>query len=170
MNEKIVGSQRDSACKKATSLQPLTLHSSVMTDYDRLFDLSLPLNIFFYETVSRGYHEYMRTWPSPQRGELLSCIPEPNNPWDIYAISIVRDFKTVGHLPYEIAHLAFFFLQEGGTLEFETTGPRQACRAPCGGMEVPGNLVVCADSSDLVQKFVDLLETSQRAPKTAWIV
>ncbi len=83
------------------------------SDYEKLATFNLPGNIRFYETVIRGYHEYMNVWPSPQIGELLACTPEPNNPWDSYAVSIVRDAKIVGHLPYEIAHLCYFFIQEG---------------------------------------------------------
>ncbi len=39
----------------------------------------------------------------------------------------VHGAKTVGHSTYEIAHLIFFFIQEGENVEFVTTGPRRVC-------------------------------------------
>ncbi len=129
---------------------------------------TLPENVVFYESAVRGYHEYMIQWPAPHQGELLECASNPENPWDSYAVAVVRDSKTVGHLPFEICHLVFFFIQEGGNVEFEVTGPRQACSAPCGGMEVPGNLVFYSDSVQLVRNLLTLLQTSKRQPKTSW--
>ncbi len=80
------------------------------SEYLRLCAIKLPQSILFYQTSVRGYHDYMSAWPTPKRGELLSCIADPKNPWDQYAIAIVRDSKVVGHLPYEIAHLCFYYI------------------------------------------------------------
>ncbi len=56
------------------------------SEYLRLCAIKLPQSILFYQTSVRGYHDYMSAWPTPKRGELLSCIADPKNPWSPFQV------------------------------------------------------------------------------------
>ena len=46
----------------------------------------------------RGFHVY-KGWWTPHNGESLQLQPEPENPKDRNAVSVVKDSRVVGHMP-----------------------------------------------------------------------
>ena len=63
-------------------------------------------NIVFSAAV-RGFHFYKSIW-QPIEGELMDCLHEDDNPYDIFSIKVFKkDFPStiVGHLPMEISRI-----------------------------------------------------------------
>ena len=58
----------------------------------------------------RGYHAYMDIW-TPEEGERLNLIREPDNIKDKYAVSVMKDCLAVGHVPYNLAPRISQFLK-----------------------------------------------------------
>ena len=46
----------------------------------------------------RGYHAYKDIW-EPENGEILELRRERENCTDVNAVAIVKDSRTVGHVP-----------------------------------------------------------------------
>lgn len=65
----------------------------------------------------RGYHVYQSIW-TPVVGEGLDCVREPTNDIDRYAVMVVKDGTTVGHLPKKISRTCSLFLLRGGSINF----------------------------------------------------
>ena len=64
---------------------------------------------------SRGYHVYCdSSWRSPSLTDKLSLRMEPENAEDPYALVVILEACTVGHIPREISRLFFWFLKLGG--------------------------------------------------------
>ena len=64
---------------------------------------------FAFASAVLGYHVYQDVWkPS---------IGEENTP-----------FKTVGHLPCEFSHIAWYFLARSGEISVEVIGRKQHCK------------------------------------------
>ena len=51
----------------------------------------------------RGFHVY-RGWWTPKKGETLQLVPEPENPKDKNAVSVVKNNGVVGHVPLRLAN------------------------------------------------------------------
>ena len=89
----------------------------------------------------RGYHVYQDIW-TPAVGEELDCIREPTNSSDRYAVAVVKDGLTVGHLPKRISRTCSLFLLRGGTILCTIEGSRRHSHdLPQGGMEIPCSLL-----------------------------
>jgi len=56
------------------------------------------METFQRESMVRGYHIYGEQWEAAVEEE-LECPREHRNPRDTYAVAVVRDNITVGHLP-----------------------------------------------------------------------
>ena len=52
----------------------------------------------------RGYHEYSSIW-EPFIGEELQCDRETANPHDLYAVSVLKLWQIVGHIPRNISSI-----------------------------------------------------------------
>ncbi len=50
-------------------------------------------------------------------GELLQCRREPNNIYDPFAVSVVKDGTVVRHLPRKCTAVFSLFLRRIGTIE-----------------------------------------------------
>ena len=101
-------------------------------------------NIIFSAAI-RGFHVYKSSW-QPKELELLECLHEDDNPYDIFSIKVCKireDSKIVGHLPMEISRITKFILQRGATVNVEVTGQHYR-RSPLvqGGLEVPCRVFV----------------------------
>ena len=94
-----------------------------------------------FKTVSaiRGHHIYKSIW-GPETGEILSTKKERNNPHDRFAVAVMKDKLTVGHIPREISKICWFFLHKGGTIQCTVTGGRRRSLIEQGGLEVPCEL------------------------------
>ena len=72
-----------------------------------------------YEVIScvRGYHIYQLIWDASRDasiGEMLQCKSDSHNSHDRYAISVMKDEITVGHLPRKLSRMCSLFLRRGG--------------------------------------------------------
>uniref|UniRef100_A0A1X7UPP5 HIRAN domain-containing protein n=1 Tax=Amphimedon queenslandica TaxID=400682 RepID=A0A1X7UPP5_AMPQE len=84
----------------------------------------------------RGYHAYMEVW-TPKIGEVLVVKREAENPHHRYAVAIIKDGETVGHVPYNFAPIVSHFLKREVNKAFvEVTGDR-INRGGGYGLEVP---------------------------------
>jgi len=63
------------------------------------------METFQRESMVRGYHIYGEQWEAAV-GEELECRQERGNPRDTYAVAVVRDDITVGHLPRKIPRIS----------------------------------------------------------------
>ena len=95
---------------------------------------------FVIDSMVRGYHVYQDVW-TPAVGECLQCVREEDNAEDRYAVAVIRDGVTVGHLPRRISTLCSLFIRRGGVIRCSVTGHRRYSRDLVqGGMEIPCQL------------------------------
>ena len=62
------------------------------------------------EAMIRGYHEYQSIWEA-EVGENLTCIREPGNVRDPYAVAVTKPESStiVGHVPRKISAVCSLF-------------------------------------------------------------
>ena len=77
----------------------------------------------------------------PEEGEILECLHEENNPYDVFSIKVCKSNNAqsvVGHRPVEISRITKFILQRGARVQATVTGKHYR-RSPLiqGGLEVP---------------------------------
>ena len=104
----------------------------------------------------RGYHVYKDRWAASV-GELLTCSREPTNASDRYAVAVVKDGSTIGHLPRKISKECSVFLRRGGLIFCKVTGlKRFSHNLPQGGLEIPCTYLFSAkqDEIDKLQKWL----------------
>ena len=88
------------------------------------------------ESYVRGFHAYQDVW-HPTVGEILALRKESTNEKDSLAVSVVKDDNTLGHMPYDLAPLVFYFLsREVNKGLVETTGEK-VNRGAGMGLELP---------------------------------
>ena len=58
----------------------------------------------------RGYHECQREW-EPIHGDTLECKCETSNHKTRYAVTMLKDIKTVGHSPKKISKICSLFFK-----------------------------------------------------------
>ena len=84
----------------------------------------------------RSYHAYKDIW-EPEKGEILELRRERENCTDVNAVAIVKDSRTVGHVPKNVApHLSFFLVHESNKRLCEIVGARLN-RGGGYGLEIP---------------------------------
>ena len=64
-----------------------------------------------YRSVVRGFHVYKTIW-TPVVNEVHPTLQEHGNPEDRYAVSVMKDYDIVGHVPRELSKLVGISLQE----------------------------------------------------------
>ena len=69
----------------------------------------------------RGYHVYKDRWAAAF-GELLTCSREPTNASDSYAVAVIKDETTIGHLPRKMCRVCSVFLRRGSLINCKVTG------------------------------------------------
>ena len=108
------------------------------------------------ESCVRGYHIYKAIW-SASLGEELQCQRETGNSSDLYAVAVLKDSTTVGHLPRKISRICTLFIRRGGTITCLVNGRRKySADLPQGGMEIPCTLLFKGDPKE-IKKLVKLL-------------
>ena len=69
---------------------------------------------------------------------------------DRYAIAIISNNQTVGHVPKFLSKSTFFFLKHGGTLTVKVTGERRySFDLAQGGMEIPAEFIYKSEKKEL---------------------
>ena len=90
----------------------------------------------------RGFHVY-KGWWNPHNGESLQFQPEPENPKDRNAVSVVKDSRVVGPMPLMLANtkeglgLIRHFLAKPGTNGVVNVYGKAVNRVGGLGMEIP---------------------------------
>ena len=111
---------------------------------------------FQKESCVRGYHVYKDVW-NAVLGEELLCQREAGNSSDLYAVAVLKDGTTVGHLPRKISRICTLFIRRGGTISCLVNGRRKySADLPQGGMEIPCLLLFKGESKE-IKKLVKLL-------------
>ena len=87
-------------------------------------------------SVVRGFHVYMAIW-SPVMNAEHSTQQEHDNTEDSYAVSVMNDGITVGHVPRELSQTFWIYIGRGGEVICKVTGRRQRSVLLQGGMEIP---------------------------------
>ena len=63
---------------------------------------------FTFKSAIRGYHVYKDIW-TPSVDDKRSVEREFKNQFDLFAVKIILDGETVGHLPREFSKIAWYF-------------------------------------------------------------
>ena len=96
------------------------------------------METFEFVSAVRGYHIY-KDIGEPSVGEKLIAHREFGNQFDKFAIKVLNDEQTVGHLPREYSRVAWYFLARGVSITLEVTGRRLHCKQLWGN----GNSMLC---------------------------
>ena len=119
-------------------------------------DLEIPIILekeFSAACCIRGYHIYNWAQWAAEIGSILTSEPEKRSgalAEDRYAIAIISNNQTVGHVPNFLSKLTFFFLKHGGTLTVKVTGERRySFDLPQGGMEIPAEFIYKSEKKEL---------------------
>ena len=97
---------------------------------------------------------------SSTRGTLF-CRREPTNVSDRYAVAVLKDEVTVGHLPRKFSKIFSLFLRRGGSITCQVTGHRRYSRDLAqGGMEIPCELTLQGTKKD-IKKFRALIDNKK---------
>ena len=94
---------------------------------------------------------------SPTIGEELSARQEHDNPYDKYAVSIMKSGNRVGHIPKEISETCWNFIDSGGEIQCRVTGRFEQSTLPQGGLEVPCEYK-CSGKKNQVMIVASLLQ------------
>ena len=98
------------------------------------------ISVFISPGVIRRYHIYSTIWEA-ESGKILTMIQERGNVHNRFAVAVKKERLTVGHLPIEMSKLCWFFIQRGGSITCEVTGPRRRSRLKQGGLEILYDLI-----------------------------
>ena len=105
----------------------------------------------------RGYHIYNWTQWTTEIGSILTSEPEKRPGAlveDKYAIAIISNNQTVGHVPKFLSKLTFFFLKHGTTLTVKVTRERRySFDLPQGGMEIPAEFSYKSEKKKLIDQM-----------------
>ena len=91
---------------------------------------------FLLDSEIRGHHVYKSAW-TPVVGEILHTERETMNSFDPFAVATTQRGQIVGHMPRDISRVSCFFLQHGGSITCEVTGPRKHSGNSDKGLVVP---------------------------------
>ena len=114
------------------------------------------------ETIVRGYHACKEIWDAAI-WQVLSCQQESGNIHDPYTVAIVKRGVIVGHVPWGVSLVCYFFLGRNGTLTCQVTDTRHySIDLPQGGLEIPCKLIFFCESRLMVkvQNFLQEALTS----------
>jgi hypothetical protein len=121
---------------------------------------------YSFPSVVRGFYVYKNIW-DPVQGETLTCVRETTNLHDPYAVAIVKNAVTVGHVPKKISTMCSIFLRNGGGIYCTVSGNRQhSGDLPQGGMEIPCILNFVSDDQSRANKISRLLKKVEQMMAT----
>uniref|UniRef100_A0A1X7SH94 HIRAN domain-containing protein n=1 Tax=Amphimedon queenslandica TaxID=400682 RepID=A0A1X7SH94_AMPQE len=109
---------------------------------------------FTLTSVIRGHHVYKRIW-TPYMNEKLTATPAEDNPFDKYAVAVMKNEDIVGHIPRKLAKVSWHFIKRGGEIKITVTGKRQKGL----GLEVPCEYVFVG-SKHMIGKLRNLSLTT----------
>ena len=92
---------------------------------------------FRIESTVRGHYVYKAAW-SPYIGEELPVQREVNNIHDDFAVAVLKNGNTVGHVPREISRVCWYFLHKSGSeMTCIVSGDRRRSEVDGKGLVVP---------------------------------
>ena len=92
---------------------------------------------FRIESTVRGHHVYKAAW-SPYIGEELPVQREVNNIHDDFAVAVLKNGNTVGHVSREISRVCWYFLHKSGSeMTCIVNGDRRRSEVDGKGLVVP---------------------------------
>ena len=106
-----------------------------------------------WSSYIRGYHDYQAVWTPTIRETLLLKV-EPTNPYDDFAVSIVKDSAVVGHVPKYVSRVICFFLKRVESVGFCKVTSSRVNRGVGLGLEIP-----CTYKFYGHQAYLDRLQT-----------
>ena len=135
-------------------------------------DLEIPIFVekeFNVRCCIRGYHIYQTQWIAGI-GASLTPAPETRPGAFVeekYAIAVINNGKTVGHVPKFLRKLTLFFLKNGGKPHITVTGPRRySVDLKQGGLELPADFCFISLNENLfLQMKEKILEEMQKYEK-----
>ena len=68
-----------------------------------------------WDSVIHGHHVYKEIWTAFV-GEVLRVEQETHNAQDCFTVTIVKDNTIVGHVPCEVSHLVWHFIEHDGII------------------------------------------------------
>ena len=68
---------------------------------------------FEFQEFITGHHVYKDVW-TPFHGEKISCESQPDNFYDKYAVTVVKNTETVRHVAKAISPYITYILENGG--------------------------------------------------------
>lgn len=110
-------------------------------------------NTYEKASVVRGHHIYKVIW-TPTVGEILQLRAEDDNEHDEHAVAVLKAGSTVGHVPYSMSRVCWFFLNRGGHMNCQITGHRKFGN----GLEVPCVYTFLSSSARTITKLKTLLQ------------
>ena len=117
---------------------------------------------FQFESYVTGHHIYKDIW-TPVIGEKLVAELEPDNLFDKHVVKVIKDDKTVGHIPKEHSRNCSAALSAGGKNKYEVTGRRENRRN--NGLEVACKYIVTGPMFLIPKLEQNILEYVQRTNK-----
>lgn len=111
-----------------------------------------------------GHHTYVYQYVwKPAAGEKRHAEQEFNNPMDKFAVKVIKNNETVGHLPCEYSQvLSWHFLSRDGKKCVKVISRRCHSKQLCGGMEIPCRLVFSCLSKVKINCLKEVLENKNR--------
>ena len=89
---------------------------------------------FEFQELITGHRVYKHV-RTPFHGEKFSCESQPDNFHDKYAVKVVKNKETVGHVPRAISPYITYILANCGKVTVEVIGSRQNRRG--NRLEIP---------------------------------
>ena len=124
----------------------------------------------------RGCHIYNWTQWTAEIGSVLKSEPEKRPGAlveDKYAITIISNNQTVGHVPKFLLKLTFFFLKHGAALTVKVTEERRySFDLPQGGIEIPAEFIYKSEKKELIdqmkEKTLEEIKKYDERRKKGW--
>ena len=142
-----------------------TSHSQSTTTKRRVAT-TMTESSFLVDTMVRGYHVYKDIWTAAV-GEELTCRREKFNAADPFAVAVVKEETTVGHVPRKTSSICSLFLRRNGTILCQIVGNRRySGDLPQGGLEVPCTLRFQSNAKDVnnVKRIIEATLATRSTP------
>ena len=79
--------------------------------------------LFEFQRYVNGHHIYKNIW-TPTLAEKLATTTEPENPYDKYAVKVLKESEVVGYIPRDLSKYYNSALLPGGTVECVVIGKK----------------------------------------------
>jgi len=109
-----------------------------------------------FKLAIHGYHVYKDIW-TPSVDDKLSVEREFKKQFNRFAVKIILDGETVGHLPREFSKIAWYFIAHRRVITVAVKGPRRHSKLTVCGMEIPCLVILVCSRKSTINKLKELL-------------